>query len=164
MIDWDRTADIWSNWGTAGGLLVGAFTAWFALLSYRGQLRMQADSHAHELIRDLLHVNMDQDIGLGSEAETFRLYTLEELVDWVREQQREVERWGWLQGAAERRRRADELRGWDETIKTHLEWNMRQRVEECMACYGKDFAEFVLAHAPTSAREGGTARERPPAP
>mgnify|MGYP003386166376 CR=1 FL=1 len=148
MIDWDRTSEIWANWATASGLIIGATTAWFALLSYRSQMQMQADAHAHDLIRDLLRVNMDGKIAVGPEADTFRLYTLEELVDWVREQQRELKRWGRLQNGSDRERREAELRGWDETIKTHLEAKMRGRVNACRECYGSDFLAFVDEHAP----------------
>lgn len=147
-VDWVAASQIWANIATTAGFLAGGVSAWLALLSYRGQLRMQADAHAHDLIRDLLKVNMDAEIGLDSEAETFRLYTLEELVDWVREQQAELARWGWLDGGASRRRRAEELSGWEETIKTHLWRGIRKRVRKHPGCYGAAFVDFVDTHAP----------------
>jgi predicted TIM-barrel fold metal-dependent hydrolase len=142
MVDWVATSTLWANWATAAGFMAGACTAWFALLSYRGQLRMQADAHAHGLIRDLLRVNMDPQLGVGREASTFRLYTLEELVDWVHEQQRDLQAWGWLE-PRERANRKDELDRWFETLKTHLEPGTRARIAPYSDCYGERFRDFV---------------------
>ena len=92
MVDWSYTASVWTSWATAIWVIVGAITVWFAFLTYRRQWRSEADAHVHHLIRELMHVNMDPSVRPALEVETFSLYVLEEMVDWVREQQRDQAR------------------------------------------------------------------------
>ncbi|WP_156378337.1 MULTISPECIES: hypothetical protein [unclassified Phenylobacterium] len=139
-------AEIAAAWASVGGLVIAVAAGWIALLTYRGQLRHEADTHAHGVIRELLQVTMDP----GNDREgvrTFKLYALEEAYDWLNEQRTVVRSWPW-RWASSRAAREQALACWEETLKSHLEAYMRQRVNGAEECYGESFRTFVNRFAP----------------
>jgi hypothetical protein len=132
---------------TVAGVFVALWAGWIALLTFRGQTRQVADAHAHGVIREMLLVAMDRGRD-RSGVRTFKLYALEEVFDWLTEQQEDARRWPWSWLMRDRNARLKELACWRETLKTHLEAYMRPRVNSADECYGQAFRDFVNAYAP----------------
>lgn len=138
------------NWNAASqvattlGLAVAGVSAGLALITYRTQVEAQADVHMHGLFNGFLSAQLHK---ADPEAlETLKLYVLEEMVDWVREQERALLWWGWSRPFSISRRRK-ELKQWESTIRGNLgdpkEIYERINREQSKPSYGDAFHAFV---------------------
>jgi hypothetical protein len=153
-MDWSRTADM----ATTLALPVAAVSAGLALITYRAQAQAGADSHMHTLFREYLTSRTQPEThnDLGS----LKLYALEEMVDWVFEQRRDLRAWGWLRPLSIRRRKA-ELNAWEATVESHLGDQpalVLDRVLKKRECYGTTFIDFLekAAKRATGAKGAGS--------
>lgn len=93
----------------------------------------------------------DRSADLAETMLSFRLYTLEEMLEWIRRERRHVAWPSYI--TAEGRLRLGYLEGWEETIVSHLEPEkacFARYFEENARCYGTPFLELVQERFPDS--------------
>lgn len=88
---------------TTFGLGLAGLSAVLALATYRAQVEAQADAHMHGLFSGYLNACLDKDADPEA-PKTLPLYVVEEMVDWVRDQQRDLRWWFWSRPFSARRR------------------------------------------------------------
>lgn len=139
-MDWNDASDV----ATTLGLAVAGVSAGLALITYRTQVETQADIHMHGLFNGFLSAQLHKPDPAA--FETLKLYVLEEMIDWVREQERALIWWGWLRPFSIYRR-LKELKQWEATVRGNLgdAKKVYDRInrEQSRRSYGKAFHEFV---------------------
>ena len=133
------------------GAIIAAGSAFLALLTYRAQVEAAAEMHVHQLFGGLMQANLTAgELHRSYRMNTLRLYTLEEVFDWVHEQRRDLKSlWRFLPSTKSCAEREAELDAWLETVASHLRADMRHRMgSEQAKCYGPAFVAFVAARAP----------------
>jgi hypothetical protein len=146
-MDWNGVSAI----ATVGAAVVAIGSAVLALITYRAQVDSVAEAHVHQLFSDFMKTNLtSDDVRRSYRMNTLRLYTLEEVFDWVHEQRRVLHTpWRWLRSAQARTDRERELDAWLETVASHLRADMLARMQGPQAtCYGPEFVAFVSERAP----------------
>jgi hypothetical protein len=94
------------------------------------------------------------DEGLQQETASLKLYVLEEMWTWVARQRSRFETWPLVRQLPRLSERKSMLDAWCKTIRSHVDIDKEEVVENLMDatdCYGMGFLEFL-------AKKGGDAR------
>ena len=148
---WETTSQV----ATTIGVAVAGVSALLALVTYRAQVEAQADAHMHGLFNGYLSALLDAKADPDA-LETLKLYVLEEMLDWVRDQQRSLCWWFWSRPLS-LRRRWKELKQWEATIEGNLEdpCQVLKRIDrdQSKAAYGDEFRAFVKRCCETASKK-----------
>jgi len=145
----DRASYLATTLGVPLALLGG----WLALLSYRADKQSAANAHMHGLFKDYLQTELESHTNpqfktndVAEDVAGLKLYTLEEMYVWIRDQEQQVISLHPWEGAKKRQCRKDALNGWRATIHMHAKKNRdaaKASILDYTTCYSVEFLEFV---------------------
>lgn len=155
------------------GFLAGVITLYFGAKSYLTSAQSSRSEHMHSLFRDYLRFavehgpagNVSRNEATADHAVTasdtsrrgstiadvvgFRLYTLEEMNEWIDREEAWALSWIYLFRRRSRRDRLDYLKSWRNTVRSHLakkitpDKELLTHLDHYRDCYGLSFLQQV---------------------
>jgi len=160
--DLAQRAQFFSNIATVVALAAASAGVILGFRQYSFDARARRTAHMHSLFGDFLRMRFDlilkgdelpsglikvagEEVDVDEVMLSFRLYTLEELHEWVRLESRH--RGGAFASTDEMASQDHYLEGWRNTIKVHLrsvEKSLPSYFKKHADCYGSAFLGFVV--------------------